>query len=236
MDGGGAEIIQPARAEIALENDYSLACEDLLFFVNRMRRLTVNNLELHLVDRAAAGDRDARRELFERHREAAYRVAMRITRRHEDALDVVQDGFIRAFQRLESFQRESGFKTWLLQIVANRALDVLRARKVRQAVPLIGGEDGAGPGLAGDEAAGRPERGLEQRELRHRLHDAIQNLPADQRAVFVLYATGELTYGEIAAAVGIPIGTVMSRLYHARRRLHEMLPEFAPAQTESNSD
>ena len=236
MDGDRAGIIQSERAEIVRTSDYPLALEFPARSVNSMDPSNIDTPEWQLVDCAAAGDRDARHVLFERHRETAYRVAMRITRRHDDALDVVQDGFIRAFQRLGDFQRESGFKTWLLRIVANRALDLLRSRKVRQALPIDGGEDSAGPLLAGDEATGAPGRDLEQRELRDRLHAAIQRLPAAQQTVFVLYATGELTYGEIAATLNVPLGTVMSRLYHARRRLHELLPEFAPAQNSSTSE
>ncbi len=197
------------------------------FFVNSVNRSNVEQTEVCLVDRAAAGDREARRQLYVLHREAAYLIALRVTRREQDALDAVQDGFIRAFERLGDFQHESGFKTWLLRIVSNRALDLLRARKVRLAVPLDSGDDGPGPDLAVAETDDRPDRGLEARELAERLHEAINSLPADQRAAFALYATGDMTYGQIAEVLGIPIGTVMSRLYHARRRLHEMLPDLA---------
>lgn len=189
----------------------------------------VDPSELCLVQQAAAGDRQARRELFERFRDVAYRVALRVTGRNEDALDVVQDGFIRAFERLGEFHGESGFQTWLLRIVSNRALDFLRARKVRLAVPLGGGDDDdPGPELVADDADARPGRELERRELAERLRRAIDTLPPEQKVVFALYATGEMTYGQIAEAVGIPIGTVMSRLYHARRKLHEILPDLAP--------
>lgn len=195
--------------------------------MNSLDSSPVNIPELRLVELAVAGDRDARRALFERFREPAYRVALRITRRDADALDVVQDSFIRAFARLGEFHGEAGFKTWLLRIVANRALDVLRARKVRLAVPLDAGDDAPGPAVAA--AVDPPGQGLEQAELAERLRQALDQLPPDQRAVFALYATGEMTYGQIAEAVGIPIGTVMSRLFHARRKLHELLPDLAPA-------
>ena len=187
-----------------------------------------------MVEQAADGSRDARRELFERHRELAYRVALRVTGRPEDALDAVQDSFIRAFERLDSFQRESSFRTWLLRIVTNRALDILRARKVRLAIPLDGGADEPGPDVAAPQAA-RPADELEARELGERLRRAIEALPPPQRAVFALYATGETTYAQIAEALGVPIGTVMSRLYHARRRLHELLPDLAPPPEPENS-
>ena len=188
----------------------------------------VDQTELGLVTRATAGDRDARRELFERFRDVAYRVALRIAGRPEDALDVVQDSFIRAFERLAEFEHESGFRTWLLRIVSNRTLDLLRARKVRLAVPLDVDDDQARLELAATDSVGRPGRGLEQRELAERLHRALESLPPEQRAVFALYATGEMSYGQIADALGVPIGTVMSRLFHARRKLHEMLPDLAP--------
>ncbi len=197
--------------------------------MNRLSGLNVKGPEVCLVERAAAGDREARRELFERFREAAYGVALRITGRSEDALDVVQDSFIRAFERLGDFQQEAGFQTWLLRIVSNRALDILRARKVRLAIPLDGGDDEPRYEPATDDGAALPGDELERGELAGRLRRAIEALPPDQRAVFALYATGDMTYGQIAEALGIPIGTVMSRLYHARRRLHEMLPDLAPA-------
>jgi RNA polymerase sigma-70 factor (ECF subfamily) len=196
-----------------------------------MERANVDPAELQLVDGAAAGDREARRALFERYREIAYRVAVRITRRDEDALDVVQDSFIRAFERLSEFQREAGFRTWLLRIVSNRALDLLRSRRVRLAVRLDGEDDERGPELPSEDPADQPMHGLERLELAQRLRRAIDRLPMDQRAAFALYATGEMTYGQIAEALGIPIGTVMSRLFHARRRLHEMLPDLAPRET-----
>ena len=160
--------------------------------------------------------------------QSAYGVALRVTGRHEDALDVVQDGFIRAFERLGEFQQTAGFRTWLLRIVTNRALDLLRARKVRLAVSLDGGDDEARGAPAVSGAEQRPAAALQQRELAERLHQAIESLPPEQRAVFALSAEGEMTYGQIAEVVGVPIGTVMSRLYHARRRLQDLLEDLAP--------
>lgn len=204
--------------------------------MNSVKSPNVDTPELHLVELAAKGEREARRELFERYREVAYRVALRVTGRHEDALDVVQDSFLRAFERLGDFQRSAGFKTWLLRIVTNRALDLLRARKVRLAVPLDGDEDEGRLEPAATDDAARPGGDLERRELADRLQRAVESLPAGQRAVFALYATGEMTYGQIAEAVGIPIGTVMSRLYHARRRLHQLLEDLAPSGATAESE
>ena len=189
----------------------------------------VETSEPRLVEPATAGDREARRELFERFRDVAYRVALRITGRPEDALDVVQDGFIRAFERLGDFQRESGFQPWLLRIVSNRALDLLRRPQsaprhpARRAMTTT-----RGTSWLCRHTRATPAAQLERGELAERLRRAIDSLPPDQRAVFALYATGDMTYGQIAEVLGIPIGTVMSRLYHARRKLHEMLPDLAP--------
>lgn len=185
--------------------------------------------DLQRVERAVGGDREARRELFERHRTAAYRVALRITGRNEDALDVVQDSFIKAFDRLERFERGASFKTWLLRIVTNRSLDLLRSRKVRMAASLEGDDESGVADFIGAADTPAPGEPLERAELKQRLEAAIDRLPPDQKAVFALYASGEMTYAQIAEAVGVPIGTVMSRIYHARRRLHEMLPDLAPA-------
>lgn len=192
----------------------------------------VQPAELRLVDAAAAGDREARRELFERYRTPAFHVAYRITGRSEDALDVVQDSFIKAFQSLGSFQRDAGFKTWLLRIVANRALDLLRARRVRLAASFDGDEDS---GAAPEPPAGGeddPGQRLERREIGQRVAAAVERLPPDQRAVFSLYATGEMTYGQIAEVLGVPIGTVMSRLYHARLKLKARLADLDPGGAE----
>ncbi len=200
----------------------------MVFFVKKPTGQIVQTTEVRLVDQAAKGDRDARRRLFELHREAAFRVALRITGRQEDALDVVQDSFIRAFERLAEFQRGAQFRTWLLRIVSNRALDVLRTRRVRLAVTLDGEDDETRLQIADRWVDNAPDARLERSELAKRLRGAIESLPADQRAVFALYASGDLTYGEIAEVLGIPIGTVMSRLYHARRRLHAELSDLAP--------
>ncbi len=186
----------------------------------------VHQPELQVLNAAASGDQDARRELFERYREPAYRAAYRITGRAEDALDVVQDSFIAAFSKLDSFQRESSFRTWLLRIVTNRALDLLRARRVRLAVSLDRDDDQRPlvPARPAESSAGAR---LERAELAAQLRRALEALPPDQRAVVALYAEGDMTYGQIAEVLGIPIGTVMSRLHHARLRLRAALPDLA---------
>jgi RNA polymerase sigma-70 factor (ECF subfamily) len=184
-----------------------------------------------LAQQAAMGQVDARKVLFERYRATAFAVACRITRRNEDALDVVQDSFIKAFDRLDQLRGGAEFRSWFLRIVSNNALDLLRARKVRLAVPIEGPDDrDAGPtGVAlADPTVDAPDADLESAELAQRLKRAVDQLPPQQRAVFSLYAAGEATYGQIAEALDIPVGTVMSRLYHARRKLQTALTDLAP--------
>ncbi|MBL8879154.1 MAG: sigma-70 family RNA polymerase sigma factor [Phycisphaerales bacterium] len=197
--------------------------------MNKVTGRIVDAEEQARIERAASGDRTAQRELFDLHRDAAYAAALRITGRHEDALDAVQDSFIKAFENLATFQRDAGFRTWLVRIASNRSLDLLRARKVRLAVS-IDRDDESGPHpvepTADDPA---PGSNLERDETLARMRRAITALPEEHRVVFTLFADAEMSYGEIAAALEIPIGTVMSRLFHARKKLAAVLTDLAPA-------
>ncbi len=173
-----------------------------------------------LLTRHAAGDRRALEELFRRYRQPAYRVAFRLLGNEDDALDAVQDGFIKVLTRLDRFQGRSSFKTWLLRVVSNAALDLGRQRG-RRAAAEPGGEPAAadtGP-LVWDD----PTLGLEREDLRRLLDAALASLPEPQRQTFVLHVDAEMSYREVAEAMGISIGTVMSRLYYARQKLRAFL-------------
>ena len=172
-----------------------------------------------LLDRFARGDRAALDELFRRYRTVAYRVAFRLLGREADALDAVQDGFIKALTHLDRFRGHSSFKTWFLRIVCNAALDMGRHRK------RDGWNDRPGePAPPGTEER-PPEANLERVELRRVIDDALARLPAAQRQTFVLHVDGGLSYREVAAALGISIGTVMSRLFYARQKLRALLAD-----------
>lgn len=187
------------------------------------------------VEAAKRGDVDSFRRLHEAHREIAFRVAWRVVGNRHDALDVVQDAFVRAFEKLDTFSGQSSFRSWLLRIVSNRAIDLRRSRKVRRALPFSRGADDdavGAPEPATDDPPGNPaERG----ELQEAIAAAMDQLSDDARQVISMYAGGEMTYQEIADALGIPIGTVMSRLYHARRKMKEMLAgHLGEMEAESN--
>lgn len=181
-----------------------------------------------LLSRQRRGDRDAVEELFRRYRGLAYRVAHRLLGHDADALDAVQDGFIKALTHLDGFEGRSSFKTWLLRIVSNAALDLGRQRRRRDAMTL---ESSAGVDLQGEPSPSTPPPGqeLEHADLRRLLDVALKSLPEAQRRTFVLHVDGGLSYREVADVLGISIGTVMSRLFYARQKLRAALaPSLEP--------
>lgn len=176
-----------------------------------------------LLARFGQGERRALEELFQRHRAPAYRVAYRLLGNEADALDAVQEGFVKVLTHLAGFQGRSSFKTWLLRVVSNAALDLGRQRGRRQAISLDAPEaaESERPSSGADDPAG----GLERADLRRLLDRALAALPDAQRCTFVLHADAGLSYREVADVLGISIGTVMSRLFYARQKLRAYLAE-----------
>ncbi|MEJ7640354.1 MAG: RNA polymerase sigma factor [Singulisphaera sp.] len=172
-----------------------------------------------LVALAREGDRPAREELFRRHWGVAYRVAYRLLGHEHDAHDAVQEGLLKANVHLDDFDGRSGFRTWLLKIVTNAALDSGRKRKRRPTLGLGDGE-GNGPEPAHEED---PAHGLLRKDLRRALEVALNRLTPATRTTFVLFAEAGLSYKEISDALDVPIGTVMSRLHYARHKLQSYL-------------
>jgi RNA polymerase sigma-70 factor, ECF subfamily len=174
-----------------------------------------------LIRRAQAGDADAFGELVRRYMRRAYFSALALVGSREDALDLSQEAFARAFRARRSLDPERPFYAWLYQILRRLCFNFLRDRR-RRRTRL----EEAGSWLA-DEAAGRaapgPDHALEQRETQRRVAAAIERLPAPEREVLALREFEGLTYRDIAQLVGIPAGTVMSRLYSARGRLAQAL-------------
>jgi RNA polymerase sigma-70 factor (ECF subfamily) len=177
-----------------------------------------------LLARGAAGDREALEELFRRYRLLAYRVAYRLLGHEADAMDAVQNGFIKALTHLPGFQGRSSFKTWLLRVVSNAALDLGRKRSRRETLSLTSPPNNDGP-VVQVLSFEDPARGLERADLRHMLDEALATLPPAQRQTFVLHADGDLSYREVAEVLGISIGTVMSRLFYARQKLRAFLAQ-----------
>lgn len=175
-----------------------------------------------LVLKAQAGDREAFGQLVTRYMRRAYYAALGLTGSHEDAMDLSQEAFIRAFRARASLDPDRPFYPWLYQIVRRLCFNLARDRRTRrrrleEATPWLRDQAGA------RAAVSDPGRSAERAELRGRLEAAIEALPEREREVLVLKEFEGLRYREIADLLGIPIGTVMSRLYTARRNLAEHL-------------
>jgi RNA polymerase sigma-70 factor, ECF subfamily len=178
-----------------------------------------------LIDRALAGDGAGFEQLFEKYREKVYRVVFGYLHDKEEALDVVQEAFIKAFRNLPSFERESGFYTWLTRIAINLAIDARRRRARKKVVPLDEHVDPTErPGGGGAEPD--PAQGVTDKELKERYLRALDELSEKHRTVFLLHTVEGMAYKEIASALEISIGTVMSRLHYARKKLQELLADY----------
>jgi RNA polymerase sigma-70 factor (ECF subfamily) len=169
-----------------------------------------------LVDQARKGDQDAFRGLVERYQRKAFAVALGIVRDRDDANDICQEAFLRAYRGLERFDGDAQFFTWLYRILHNLSIDHIRRRSF-QASSLDDADKAAPIADASPEAD--PSRRIDRQRLCARLDDALAQLTPVHRAVIMLREVQGLSYQEIADTVGCSIGTVMSRLFHARRKL-----------------
>ena len=173
-----------------------------------------------LVKRFNSGDSNAFSEIVERFQRPVFSVVYRMVGNVEDAEDVVQDTFVKIYRHLGSFEGRSRLSTWLFQIAINRARNFLRRGKIARFVPLPAEE------MPGTDSGTSPEGPVIARETLERLHLALGRIPAEQREVFVLREMEELSYREIAEALGVPLGTVMSRLSRARDALQGDMKGF----------
>ena len=171
-----------------------------------------------LVVQAQSGDTQAFGTLVSRYMRQAYFAALGLVGNHDDALDLSQEAFARAFRARRSLDPERPFYPWLYQILRRLCFNFLRNRKARAAKLFAAG------GWLADEADARaaaqsPEREAERAEVRQRVQAGMATLPAHEREVLIMREFEGLRYREIADLLGIPIGTVMSRLYAARKAL-----------------
>jgi RNA polymerase sigma-70 factor (ECF subfamily) len=195
-----------------------------------------------LVESARKGDRDAFRGLFERYHRRAYALAFGVLRHQDDALDVVQDAFIKAHKYLDKFEGNSSFYTWLYRIVMNLAIDHMRKHRRVKPVELdeqhlegAVGEDSLLPKILG----GNPGRALLDKEIRARIDQALSELSENHRSVLVMRELEGMSYEEMAQAMNCSKGTIMSRLFHARKNMQKRLVDLverAPANDEEDSD
>src|SRR5712672_4772422 len=184
--------------------------------------------ELALVRAAKRGDDAAFEELVRRYDRNVFRIAQHITQNREDAEDVVQEAFLKAYGNLAQFQEQSKFYTWLVRIAVNEALMKLRRRKPERTVSLdeeVKTEDDSLPREVADWSP-NPEQMYNQAELRDILTRTIQGLPEGFRTVFVLRDKEGLSTEETAEALGLSIPAVKSRLLRARLQLRERLNRY----------
>jgi RNA polymerase sigma-70 factor (ECF subfamily) len=178
-----------------------------------------------LVEDCQNGNPAAFDELVRRYKDRVYNVIYRFLGNHEDAQDVAQETFLRAYLGIRQFEGRAKVYTWLYSIAGNLARNRLRdyGRRGRdRAVPLEDARDGATPRQWASPNA-TPEEAARARELERGLQDALDGLPEHYRLIFVLRTFERLSYDEIADAAGCPKGTVKSRLNHARKQLHARL-------------
>lgn len=177
-----------------------------------------------LVERSRAGDLAAFERLVEKYRERVWRLAFHYLRDREDAWDAAQEAFVRAWQALSSFRGQSRFYTWLFRIVVNVATDRGRQRAAR--ARAFGAEQVPEEELErvmADDGTPSPDDAAARVEERERIERALQALPEHHRTIIMLSDLEGLSYREIAEVLSIPMGTVMSRLHNARRRLRDLL-------------
>jgi RNA polymerase sigma-70 factor (ECF subfamily) len=184
-------------------------------------------IDAALLARAANGDSRAFRELVERHQRRAHSVAYGLVRNPEDAREVVQEAFIRVFRHRTEFAGQASFSTWLYRIVVNLSIDLLRKRSPSKAIEFDESVDTEG---APDELVPRregvdPFATLDRRRLIEAMHKALEQLPPYHRAVILLRELEGLSYEEMAATLDVSKGTIMSRLFHARRKMQRLLKE-----------
>jgi RNA polymerase sigma-70 factor (ECF subfamily) len=197
------------------------------------RREPIDDREL--VESARGGDREAFRTLFERYNRRAYALALGIVRQADDALDVVQDAFIKAHKHLDKFEGTSSFYTWLYRIVMNLAIDHLRKHK--RTVELRDGDDVSDDSLLPQLLGGNPGRALMDKEIRDRIDRALAELSDNHRSVLVMRELEGLSYEEMAKVMACSKGTIMSRLFHARKNMQRMLADlYELAQAEDAKD
>jgi RNA polymerase sigma-70 factor, ECF subfamily len=187
--------------------------------------------DLVLVRRAQSGDRGAFKLLFERYHRRVYAVALSVLKNPQDAHDVVQEAFVKVHRHLPDFQGASSFYTWLYRISMNLAIDQLRRRKTARHVDYddtLGRSDGdddathLSPAIDG----GDPAKTHSRKELAAKMQAALATLPPYHQQVILLREVEGLSYEEISKIMKVPKGTIMSRLFHARRKMQSALADY----------
>ncbi len=219
--------VGPKHAEQAAQavNDGALAASD------QGAQVSSRDEDFSLVQRAQQGDHAAFRILFDKYNRRTYAIALGVLKNPQDARDVVQEAFVKVHRHLANFQGASSFYTWLYRITMNLAIDQVRRKKTAKQVDFdeTRGRDGDDedlgnltPALAGSD----PAKTIARKELTKKIQDALLTLPEYHRQVILLREVEGLSYEEIAKVMKVPKGTIMSRLFHARRKMQSALADY----------
>lgn len=187
--------------------------------------------DLSLVESAKAGDTGAFTALVVRYQRKVYAVALGIVKDPDSAWDVAQEAFVRVHKHLPEFKGDSAFATWLFRIATHLAIDSVRKERKSQKDDIDDLREvdleGAGDGILSTALGQDPRENALRRELAGKLTEALATLPVIHREILVLREVEGLSYEELAARLGIQKGTVMSRLFHARKKMQAALAEYA---------
>ena len=184
-----------------------------------------------LVEAAQKGDVQAFRELVSRHQRRAYAVALGMVHDGDDARDICQEAFLKVHKNLSTFEGEAQFFTWLYRIVMNLCIDLLRKKRGQQVEfdDAQANDEPDAAGIAPVRTGFDPARALADKELRAQIMRAMSQLTPTHRAVLVMREVDGLSYQEMADTMKCSIGTIMSRLFHARKKMQAMLIEYRKA-------
>ncbi len=180
--------------------------------------------ESAIIAKVLAGDADAFEPLVTANQSFVYNIALKMLTNPEDAFDVAQEAFIKAYRSLKDFKGDSSFSSWLYRITANMCLDFMRKNKKRRSASIVYLDDDSElkefelPDTRFD-----PQTELERRELQGAINDALTLLPEDQRSILLLRELNGMSYAEISDVLKLEAGTVKSRLFRARARLAKIL-------------
>lgn len=191
----------------------------------------MDETDINLVKRSRNGDRDAFRMLVERYQRRVFGLCYGMVRNQDDAMDLVQDTFIKVFKNLDSFEGQSSFYTWTYRIATNCCIDFLRRSKKYRTVDYDDGierdDDVEDMGAVLPSRLGlNPAKVYGQKELLGKIEEALQKLSPAHRQAILLREVEGLSYQEMADVMEISIGTVMSRLHHARKNMQRFLADY----------
>jgi RNA polymerase sigma-70 factor (ECF subfamily) len=179
---------------------------------------------MRIVRKVLAGDVNAFEQLVVENQKSVYNLALKIMKNESDALDVSQDVFLKAYTNLENFRGDSRFSVWLYRLAYNACIDASRKSKTGMNISLtVQDEDSESAELDLADTKPLPEEETERRETQREVQAAIQELPEDQRKIIVMREFSDMAYEDIAASLGISVGTVKSRLSRARKNLAKIL-------------